>query len=82
LPPPVREAQQMVSRRLKGLGLESKEGINMEKIVIVVNKQEQRYLLLELIREFFPDFEVQTIPLDGDSRKEVSTPLPAHEHHG
>jgi hypothetical protein len=62
-------------------GVDSKKGIDMEKIVIVVNKQEQRYLLLELIREFFPECEVQTIPFDGDSRKEVSNSLPAHERH-
>lgn len=78
---PVYGAQEMVSHRLKGLELESKEGIDMEKIVIVVNRQEQRVLLLELIREFFPDCQVQTVTIDGDSSGEVSNPLPAHGSH-
>jgi hypothetical protein len=78
---PVYGAQERVSLRLKGLGLESKEGIDMEKIVIFVNKQEERYLLLELIREFFPECEVQTVTIDGDSSREVSNPLPARGGH-
>jgi hypothetical protein len=53
----------------------------MEKIVIVVNKQKQKYLLLELIREFFPECEVQTVTIDGENSREILDPRPPDERH-
>ena len=53
----------------------------MEKIVIVVNKQKQKYLLLELIREFFPECEVQTVTIDGETGREVSDSPPPDACH-